>query len=143
MVYSLTYSTSILESLGVLSSFNIAESIWKKYEQFAIPKIKDSTIKLRGSLYYLKDLTPSQADKELTAIRPLMPVLSKLRAIIEPIDDRDHRDFRSTALDFFDTVDLLFANLHDLADVHSSYEMSKPVLATDWDSSEDEHWDNY
>ena len=48
MVYTQTYSTSILESLGVLSSFNIAETIWEKYEQFAIPKIKESTVKLRG-----------------------------------------------------------------------------------------------
>lgn len=35
-VYNLTYSTSILESLGVLSSFNISETIWEKYEEFAI-----------------------------------------------------------------------------------------------------------
>ena len=143
MVYELTYSTSIFESLGVLSSFSISETIWEKYEKFAIPKVKESTIKLRGSLYYLKELTPSEASKELNSISPLIPVLSKLKTVIEPIDDREFHEFRTVALDFFDTVDSLYSNLQDIADVHSAYELSKPVLATDWDSNEDEHWNNY
>lgn len=143
MVYNLTYSTSIFESLGVLSSFSISETIWEKYEKFAIPKIKDSTIKLRGSLYYLKDLTPNEVSKELNSISHLIPVLSKLRTVIEPIDDREFHEFRTAALDFFDSVDFLYFNLQDIADVHSSYELAKIVLATDWDSNEDEHWNNY
>jgi len=143
MVHNLTYSVYILESLGVLSSFNIAETIWEKYEKFAIQKIKESTVKLRGSLYYLKDLTPGQAAEEAKSISSFIPVLAKLRTVIEPIDDRAFKAFKSTALDFFDTVDFLYANLQDVADIHSAYELSKPVLATDWDSSEDEHWNNY
>ncbi len=143
MVYNLSYSTNILESLGVLSSFNIVESIWEKYEKFAIIKIKDSTVNLRGALYYLKDLSPSQAAKEMNAISPLIPVLSKLRTVIEPINSSEFHDFKIAAMDFFDTVDFLFANLQDIADIHSSYEASKPVLATDWDRNEDEHWNNY
>lgn len=143
MVYNLTYSTSILESLGVLSCFNITETIWEKYEKFAIPKIKESTVKLRGSLYYLKDLTPTQAAKEATSISSLILVLAKLRTVIEPIDDRAFKEFKISALDFFDTVDFLYSNLQDIADIHSSYELSKPVLATDWDNNKDEHWNNY
>jgi hypothetical protein len=143
MVYNLTYSTSIFESLGVLSGFNFAETIWEKYEKFAIPKIKDSTMKLRGSLYYLKDLSPKEASKELNSFRSLLPVLSKLKTVIKPIDDKGFHEFRTTAFDFFDTVDFLYSNLQDIADVHSSYELSKPVLAPDWDSDEDEHWNNY
>ena len=143
MVYNLAYSSSIFESLGVLSSFNIAETIWEKYEKFAIPKIKDSIIKIRGSVYYLKDLTPNEASKELNSISPLIPVLSKLRTVIESINDREFHDFRTVAFEFFDTVDFLYFNLQDIADIHSSYELSKPVLATDWDSNEDEHWNNY
>lgn len=140
MNYTLTYSTSILESLGVLSGFNIAETIWGKYEKFAIPKIKESTLMLRGSLYYLKDLTPDQAAHEATSISSLIPVLAKLRSVIEPIDDNRFNEFKSAALDFFETVDFLYTNLQELADIHSSYELSKPVLASDWDSIEDEHW---
>jgi hypothetical protein len=52
-------------------------------------------------------------------------------------------EFKIAALDFFDTVDFLYANLQDIADIHSTYKISKPVLATDWDAVEDEHWDNY
>jgi hypothetical protein len=143
MNYNLTYSTSILESLGVLSSFNFAESIWEKYEQFAIPKIKESTVKLRGSIYYLKDLTPTKASKEANSVGTLIPVLGKLRTVIEPINDKEFKEFKIAALDFFDTVDFLYANLQDIAEIHSAYELSKPVLATDWDAIEDEHWDNY
>jgi hypothetical protein len=143
MVHNLTYSTNILESLGVLTGFNIAETIWEKYEKFAIPKIKESTVKLRGSLYYLKDMKPSQAAKEANSISSLIPVLAKLRTAIESIDYREFKEFKNAALEFFDTVDTLYANLQDIADIHSSYELSKPILATDWDSSEDQHWNNY
>ena len=143
MVYNLTYSTSIFESLGVLSSFSISETIWEKYEKCAITKIKESTIKIRGSFYYLKELTPNEASKELKSIGTLIPVLSKVRKAIEPIDDREFHEFRTVALDFFETVDFLYFNLQDIADVNSSYNLTKPVLATDWDSKEDEHWNNY
>jgi hypothetical protein len=143
MVNTLSYSTSILESLGVISSFNIAESIWENYEKFAISKIKESTLKLRGSLYYLKDLKPAEANKEAYAISPLIPVLAKLKTLIEPIENKEFQEFKTTAIDFFDTVDFLYANLLDVAHIHSSYELSKQVLSVDWDSNEDEHWNDY
>lgn len=143
MVHNLTYSTSIFESLGVLSSFNIAETIWKKYEKFAIPKINESTVILRGSVYYFKDLTPSQAAREANSIGSLIPVLAKLRSVIEPIKENQFIEFKNAALDFFDAVDFLYSNLQDIADIHGSYELSKSVLAADWDKAEDEHWNNY
>lgn len=143
MVYSLAYSTSILDSLGVLSSFKIAETIWERYEKFAIPKIRESTLKLRGSVYYLKDLTPREAKSEAEAVSALLPVLNELRTLIEPINDQSFKKFKIAAFDFFDTVDFLYANLQEIADIHSSYEYSIPVLATDWVREEDEHWNNY
>ncbi|MCA1750989.1 MAG: hypothetical protein ABR572_09030 [Cryomorphaceae bacterium] len=143
MAYQPTYATSIFESLGVLSSFGISETIWEKYEKFAVAKIVESTLKLRGTLYYLKDLSPKQASAELGSISLLAPVLSKLRKAIEPIDDTAFHEFKTVALDFFDTVDFLHAGLRDIADVNSAYELSKPVLAADWDSDEDEHWNDY
>jgi hypothetical protein len=143
MVANLALSTSIFESLGVLSGFNIATTIWKKYEKFAIPKIKESTVKLRGSLYYFKDLTPNQAAKEINSIGSLIPVLAELRTVIEPIEDEAFKAFKDAALDFFDTVEFLYASLQEMADVHGAYEYSKSVLADDWDRAEDEHWNNY
>ncbi|WP_448519175.1 hypothetical protein [Rhodoflexus sp.] len=133
----------MLESLGILSGFNIAETIREKYEQFAITKLRDITIQLRGSFFYHKDLTPTQAADELVAISPLMPVFSKIRAMIYVMEDSDFHDFKTVSMDFFDTVDMLYANLQDIAAVHAAYEISKPVLAVDWDRSEDDHWDNY
>ena len=143
MVYNPTYSTSIFESIGIISGFNIAETIWEKYEKFAIPKIKESTLKLRGSLFYIKDLTPEQAADEVNYTRSLIPILTKLRTVIESNNDNRFSEFKMVAIDFLDTVDLLIANLQDIADIHSSFDYSKQVLATDWDRVEDDHWDNY
>lgn len=143
MVTNLTFSTGIFESLGILSSFKYTETIWDVYEKFASQRIKESTIKLRGSLYYLKYLTPEQAAKDLKSISPFMPVLSNLKLIIESNNDFEFQDFRSEALYFFDAVDNLYVNLQDIADINSSYKLSHPVLAADWDREEDEHWNNY
>lgn len=143
MLHSQTYSTPIFDTFGVLSSFSLAEPIWNKYEVYAIPKIEDATIKLRGSLYYLKGLTPEQAHKEIKSIEPLIPIMSKLRNMFEPIVDQEFQDFKSAAIEFFNMVDLLHNNLQDIANVHGSYEMAMPVLSGDWDRNEDDHWDNY
>ena len=104
------YSTSILESFGVLSGFNLAENIWDKYEQFAIPKIEESTIKLRGSLFYLKEISPKEALTELTILDQIIPILLKLRINLETIDTKEFRNFRKVAIEFFDTVDLVQNN---------------------------------
>jgi len=143
MVQNVTFSNSILESLGVLSSFNISETIWEKYEMFAIAKIKESTIKLRGTQFYLKDLTHTQASKELLTIGPILQVLSKFKTIIEQIENREYKEFKMVALEFFNTVDFLVSNIQEIADIHSSYKLSENVLSIDWDKEEDEHWNNY
>jgi hypothetical protein len=143
MVHNLTYSTNILDTFSVLSSFNLAESIWDKYEKYAIPKIEDATIKLRGSLFYIKDLTPKQAEKELKTLNQIIPVLYTSKEMLSSIEDKEFQNFKNTAIEFFDTVDLLHNNLQDIAKIHSFYEMSMSVLSEDWDSKEDQHWDNY
>ena len=141
MIHNLTYSTDILDTFGVLSSFSFAETIWTKYEKYAIPKIEDATLKLRGALFYIKDLTSKQAQKELKSLDQIIPIFCKLRGRLQSIDNREFKRFKDTAIEFFDTVDLLHDNLQDIAQIHSSYEMSMPVLANDWDSKEDDHWD--
>lgn len=143
MVHNLTYSTNILDTFSVLSSFNLAGSIWDKYEKYAIPKIEDATIKLRGSLFYIKDLTPKQAEKELKTLNQIIPVLYTSKEMLSSIEDKEFQNFKNTAIEFFDTVDLLHDNLQDIAKIHSFYDMSMSVLSEDWNSKEDQHWDNY
>lgn len=143
MSYNLSYSANICESLGVLSSFSLSQTVWNKYEKFAVPKIEETTLKLRGSLYYLKDISAKEALAEVNALNQLVPILNQLRDKIEPIDDKEFHNFRVAAIEFFDTVELLNSNLHNVASVSSSYEISLPALAKDWDSEEDKHWDNY
>lgn len=143
MVHNMKYSTSILDTIGVLSSLNFADTIWKEYEKYVIRKIEEGTLRLRGSLHYIKELTPKQAKKELNSITPIVPMLSELRGMIDQIDEKEFKKFKDIALEFFETVDLLHDNLQDIAHEHSSYDMAMPVLAKDWDSKEDEHWNKY
>lgn len=143
MVHNLTYSTNILDTFGVLSSFNFAEKIWNRYEKYAIPKLEEATLKIRGSLFYIKDLTPIQAEKELRSLEQLTAILSNFRDTPDLIDEQKYKHFKKAVTQFFDSIDLLHDNLKDIAQIHSSYEMAMPVLAEDWDSDEDSHWDKY
>lgn len=140
-----TYSTSIFESIGILSSFSFTktETVWEDYETFAIPKIKESTIKLRGFLYYLKDTSPKEANKALKSIIPMLPILTLLKNTLDQIKDKEFNNFKKVAFDFFATVEFLCLSLQDVADINSSYKLSHPVLQTDWDKEADNHWDNY
>ncbi len=143
MALHLAWSSNIFESLSVLSGFSLAGTIWEKYEKFAVHKIEESTVKLRGTLYYLREISPKEAGKELKALDAIIPVLRQLRNTLEPIDQKEFQDFKRAALEFFDTVDFLHDNLEDIAGIHSSYKMSIPVLSDDWSSKENDHWDNY
>lgn len=142
MVFSKTYS-KIFETLGVLTSFSLTNVIWNEYEKFAVSKLNEATMQLRGVSYYLKDVTPKSAQKELKVLTPLMPVLANLKNTIETIDDKAFRDFQTATLDFYEVVEFLYNNLENIADVHSSYKMAIPAFANDWDSSDDQRWDNY
>ncbi len=94
-------------------------------------------------MFYVKDLTPKQAKKELKSLDQVIPILFKFKSTLEPIDDQEILSFKETAIEFFNTVDVFYYTLQEVAQVHSSYEMSLPVLGQDWDSKEDTHWDNY
>lgn len=143
MLHNQTYTASIFESLGMLSSFNAADAVWEQYEQFAVSKIEESTLKLRGAMYYLKDLSAKDAERELGVLALLIPALQKLKGEIEPIGDKRFQRFRAAALAFVATTDQLYDGLQDIADIQGAYKASIPVLAEDWDRQEDDHWDNY
>lgn len=143
MSYSHVFSSSIFDALGVLNSFSISETIWRKYENFAITKLNESTLKIRGTVYFLKDLTADEAKQELNLLNQLIPILSKLRSAVESNKDENLINFKTAVSSFFDSVDLLFFSLRDAAEVNSSYELSLPVLSEDWVNEKDEHWNNY
>lgn len=100
-------------------------------------------MKLRGSMYYFKNISPAEATKEIDTLNSLIPVLSQLKTSVESIKDHEFTEFKNAALDFFETVEALYEQLQEIADIHGSYEVSKTVLAADWDRPEDDHWDNY
>ncbi len=94
-------------------------------------------------MYYLKELSPQEAAQTLDNINPIMLVLATLKAKIEPINDITFRNFRTAALEFCEVMELLETNLNDIAEIHGSYKQSLAVLAEDWNSEADNHWDNY
>ena len=143
MVHNFTYLTNIIDALGILAFINVTETIWEKYEKYVIGKIKDATLKLRGALFYIKELTPAEAQKELDTLNTFMPTFNKLKAAIKNIDNPQLEQIKRTAMEFFKTIDLMQEHLQDIAQAHAAYEMSIPVLAVDWDSEEDNHWDEY
>ncbi|PKP61059.1 MAG: hypothetical protein CVT88_01140 [Candidatus Altiarchaeales archaeon HGW-Altiarchaeales-1] len=138
-----TYSNTLLEMISVLNTFSVSKFVWKKYEKFAIPKIEDSTIKIRGTFYDLNNLKPKQAEQELQTLNQFKPLLYQLKQQLELIEDMEFLKFKNTALDFFTTLKEITDTLNEITDIHSSYKRAMPVLAKDWDRPEDNHWDNY
>ncbi len=143
MENGLAFSNGILDTFSVLSSFNLANAIWSNYERYAVPKIEESTIKLRGSLFYIKDLTPTQAKKEIIYLEQVLPLFSSFKEKFENIEGEDFRRFQKTVLEFYEAIYLFYNNLQDIANVNDSYFISHEVLGKDWERSEDDHWDNY
>ncbi len=140
-----TYSNSLLETMGILNvnTLRLSKFIWEKYEKFAIKKLENYTVKIRGTYYYLNNLTPKQAQHELETLKQFEPLLSPFKQQLESIDRNEFVKFRNTAMDFFNALEDVTHALTEIADVHSSYKSSIPTLAKGWDSKEDEHWDNY
>lgn len=143
MVQGLSYSNSLFEPLAVISSFNMVEAVWDRYQKFAIPKIQEGTLTIRGSLHYLKELTPKQAQKELVQVDAIIPMYAKLRVMMDEIDEPEFNKFKMAVTELFEAIDLLHEGLQDVAFVDDPYAMSSKVLADDWESQEDAHWDNY
>lgn len=155
MIHSPTYfctacfANIILDALGIFSSIKEYPSIWAIYKNYALSKLEDATFKVRGASFYVSNLNPKEAEKELKALQRFIPILNILRNLVNSIQDNEFceacyaRDFKDAANEFFDAVNMLYDNLLNVANIHSSYQLSMPVLAVDWDSQEDEHWDNY
>ncbi len=131
-----------MDIFGVLSSFRLAENFWGNYETFAIAKIEEATLKLRGSLFYVKDLSPDQAQSQLKSLVPFFEVLEILKKELNAAENPALKNFKKTTGEFFQTVAHLQENLEDVAFEHHPYEMSTPALE-DWSRPENDHWDNY
>ncbi len=82
-------------------------------------------------------------DSELKSLTQIVTVLYTFKEMLNSIEDKEFKDFKNAAIEFFDTVDLLHDNLQDIAQIHNFYKMSMSVLSEDWNSKEDQHWDKY
>jgi chemotaxis regulatin CheY-phosphate phosphatase CheZ len=140
---NLGYKNNILDGLEVFSSFKLPNSIWDVYEKHAMAKIDDAILKLRGTQYYIKELTPDQAKQELNTLNPIVEVLFDLQKRIEEINDEYFQSFKRKAAEFCQVVEDVYEDLQDIAEEHAAYFLSGPVLEKDWNQPEDDHWDNY
>lgn len=133
----------IFETLSVFSGIKTQHSLWKEYENFALQKIKDSVVVLRGAIYYAKELTDAEARKELNVVDSCLPFLHDFKFLLESGSIKTSVEFRQVALELISIVDELLICLRDITDITSSYEYSLPVLSVDWECKEDDHWNNY
>ncbi len=126
MVTDITYSTNLFESLGVLNNFNLTENIWNKYEKIAVRKLESTTLKMKGILFSIDDISLEQAIKEHEMLCDFIPVFSDLRKKIKQNNNDEIRRFKSAAIHFFDTYDLLYEKFH--SEIHK-YPYNDETLA--------------
>lgn len=143
MTQSIGFTNSIIEPMGFLCGFNISDKIWDWYQRFAVPKIMESTMKIRGALFYVKDFSPQQATQELENISDMVAILDNLKTSVLAVQAPGYGAFKKAATDFFYAVDELQSALEDVAEVHYSYRLAIPAFSEDWGSESDQCWDNY
>jgi hypothetical protein len=66
-----------------------------------------------------------------------------LKNRIEKIEEECFQSFNHKAAEFCPVAEELHEDLQGIAEEHTSYQLSRPVLEKDWDQPEDEHWDDY
>jgi hypothetical protein len=145
MIYSQTYSEGIFDTIGILNSFTITISgtLWKSYEKFAVNKLNKADLEIKGLIYSLNEITPKQAQKELKTISAFIPVFDKFKKHLNTINDAEFLNVKKAALNFINSFETLYQSFYEIAHVHDLYIMSENVLADDWNSEADKHWDNY
>ena len=138
-----TYPPSFFSILGIFASFNLTKSIWNSYEKYAISQIDENIYKIKGLSYFVNELSYEQAESELKNLTNIISILNSFKETIIQIDDEKFLLFKKKSLFLINLINELYLNLNEIEDIHSSYKISAPVLATDWDSEADKHWDEY
>jgi len=142
MVNTMYNTPNIIDSMNMIYSFGVYESMKDEYVKIALVKLQESLMALRGSLYYLKDLTPEQAQRELKFVEVVIPVLEKIQFKISAMNV-EYDELRKVSSEFVETIQEVYFGLREIADVNESYTLSAPVLAEDWEHPDNDHWDNY
>lgn len=143
MAYPIIYHPLISEAFTLFSGFQCAETMKNTSKPIAVAKIRASTLALQATLAHLKYLTPRQAANELDGMRVFIPFVAKLSMALEAQKEEVDETLKPLALNFLGTLDRILIHLQDMASLHMTYELSQPVIAQDWDSCQDEHWNHY
>lgn len=132
----------VAQTLGLLSSFQFAENIWKQHQAYVINHVTEATIKLRGINYYLPQVSIEEAQQIVHHLEEIIPTIDKVFILIENIQEHKLSIFKQRAIEFIELIRIVYQNLIDISDQHICYKISTPVFAQDWDSEEDQRWDN-
>lgn len=143
MVKTLTYSTRIFGVFGALSFLNKSESIWKKLLSMAIDTIKETTEILHKDAYKSIELDCKEAEIELDKLQPFVKTIDDSRILVESLTDNDLAEFKEVTIEFLNAFEMLYDTLQDNAFVHAHYHISTLNNDDDWNSPENDHWDNY
>lgn len=143
MVANNISTNCLFEILGVFSGIKTQHPLWIDYENFALQKIKDSIVVLRGAIFYAKELTDAEARKEVHVVASSLSFFHNFRSLLESDSIKTSTEFKVAALELISIVDELLTCLREITEVTPSYEYSLPVLSVDWECKEDDHWNNY
>ncbi len=143
MVANNISTNCLFEALGVFSGIKTQHPLWIDYEKFALQKIKDSIVVLRGAIFYAKELTDAEARKEVYVVASSLSFFHDFRTLLESDSIKTSTEFKVAALELINVVDELLICLREITEVTPSYEYSLPVLSVDWECKEDDHWNNY
>jgi len=132
----------LFETLGILSISSVQKVFLDKFKKRAITKLEEETLKIRGSLFYIKNLNPKEANELKDITQKTINILSDIQKKIEILSDLEYNDYKVAVFDYIDAVHTLHSYLEDVTDIHNSYLISHNVL-DDWNEPENDHWDNY
>lgn len=102
---SISLERPLFQFVTAFSGINVGRVVWEQYQQFAIPKIENSTKELANITPGISALTPSEAAELLKTIQSVIPKVDGVRKMIEPENGEDFRQFKSVALSFFNQLD--------------------------------------
>jgi hypothetical protein len=144
MAHCVTYSSNVLDAFLVLNSVSSPKQTFlEKSVNVLAKKLVKISAEIEKTLPDVVFLKPSQAKKELDAIRDIVPLVEILQQQLAEIDEPEFLKFKNAAVYFCKVINRLEDDLYDISEEDICYIMSHDQLAEDWNSEQDKHWDNY
>ena len=138
------FGNTVMDALGALAPFrfNNNKGIQSFFEKRVTSKVEDSTLKLQGLLIEITDASPELAKGLLEIFESIKPMIDELHSSVEELEE-EYVEVRNTMIHFINVFKEFVGELERISEYSMPAQVSEHALAEAWDSSEDNHWDNY